>query len=136
MHVVRIHLEFPCVVSIKRLYIVSHICAIRCYKKVLPFACLCLLTVTATFFHFRPSSPQGPHQDLPPTMSASDLQEKGVRIPRSPKISRPPSIERDLVYASVAPMPAPKCAVGAACLNGKLVVCGKTIYHRYNSAVS
>jgi len=71
----------------------------------------------------RPSSPQGPH-DLPPTMSASDLQEKGVRIPRSPKISRPPSIERDLVYASVAPMPAPKCAVGAACLNGKLVVCG------------
>ena len=104
-----------------------------CYKKVLPFACLCLLTVTATFFHFRPSSPQGPHQDLPPTMSASDLQEKGVRIPRSPKISRPPSIERDLVYASVAPMPAPKCAVGAACLNGKLVVCGKLICHRYTT---
>ena len=58
-------------------------------------------------------------------MSASDLQEKGVRIPRSPKISRPPSIEKDLVYASVAPMPNAKCAVGAACINGKLVVCGK-----------
>jgi len=71
----------------------------------------------------RPSSPQGP-ATLPPTMSASDLQEKGVRIPRSPKISRPPSIEKDLVYASVAPMPNAKCAVGAACINGKLVVCG------------
>ena len=65
-------------------------------------------------------------------MSASDLQEKGVRIPRSPKISRPPSIEKDLVYASVAPMPNAKCAVGAASIKGKLVVCGELIRNCIN----
>ena len=45
---------------------------------------------------------------------------------RSPRISRPESIEKE-TFVPVAPMSQAKCAVGAECLQGKLVVCGKSI---------
>ena len=70
----------------------------------------------------RPTSPPN-LASLGSTLSSTSLNE--IKASRSPKLSRPPSIEKDLVYASVAPMPQAKCAVGAACLRGKLVVCGE-----------
>ena len=73
----------------------------------------------------RINRPTSPLSNLKGNLSTGDLQDAFYRPSRSPKLSRPPSIEREMSYTSISVMPQAKCAVGAAGLDGKLIVCGK-----------
>ena len=76
------------------------------------------------------SSANGAAVDLSAvSASGSTVRFKNVSPPHSVSSypSRPPSVEKlhQDMFTTVATMGQAKCAVGAACLDGKLVVCGK-----------
>ena len=95
-------------------------------QSILAVATIDRLLVTFSIMQLvnRPTSPQTNLVSMGSNFSSPDLCENVYRASRSPKLSRPPSIEKEMAYTSVAVMPQAKCAVGAASLNGKLVVCG------------
>lgn len=80
------------------------------------------------------ATPNGHALDLfTASSSGSTVRFKNTSPPMSIKslTSRPPSAEKlhQDMLTPLKPMAQAKCAVGAACLDGKLVVCGKFAYY-------